>query len=136
MSFNGRAQKQPLERLCFGAVRKTSTLLLSLLVLFSCLSVSTAQTRCGCNQCTSQVLQSSVGDGETCEARIDAEMNKQDDPLEELDACRVVAQRYPAEECGPYCHPDKCDGRAPAHCNCLDCTVDVWNTIAGGSIFS
>lgn len=82
---------------------------------------------CGCKDCIQDILQRDAR-GETCEERIMKEMN--DGGLEEMEACFKVATYYPIE-CGPHCHPAKCDGQAPAHCSCQECTTELFDSYAG-----
>ena len=83
---------------------------------------------CGCPQdCTAEMLQQDAN-GQTCLARI--ESRKNDFGKSELEACTTIASSYPTQ-CGPQCHPSKCEGQAPALCNCDACTEEIWNTNVG-----
>lgn len=117
-----------------GLVRGSGIiLLLSLITLKCCFWGALGQDfRCNCTECVPAVLQSIAG-SVTCEERIDAVLNA-DPSLTEEQACSIVSDRYPAQQCGPFCHPVKCDGRAPDHCDCDDCTTDVWNSVVFGSL--
>lgn len=86
-----------------------------------------AQARCDCFACTDDILTADAR-GQTCESRIDEAISG---GATELDACADIATRYPME-CGPECHPTKCDDQAPAHCSCEECTDEVWETSANG----
>ena len=86
--------------------------------------------RCGCTTCTATALATLDANGDTCGNRIDYEIND-NDGVTEAEACSIVATRYPLT-CGPVCHPQKCDGQAPALCGCESCTENVWNTDANG----
>ena len=91
---------------------------------------------CGCNDCTSSVLNTLAGQY-TCEARIMYLIN--DKGYSEQDACTQVAgQEFPSI-CGPACDPTRCDitpSPVPAptptiKCGCTKCTDQIWNTLAG-----
>ena len=66
--------------------------------------------------------------------------------LSEEAACTQIAQQDFADECGPLCDADICDGRLPppkdsslsslsppvkTFCGCQTCTTDVWLSMAG-----
>jgi hypothetical protein len=69
---------------------------------------------CECNDCTAEILNNDAK-GKTCGQRI-AEQRQQGEEISATEACRIVAQAYPWD-CGPACHPNKCDGQAPPVCN-------------------
>lgn len=77
---------------------------------------------CGCNDCTLEILGTDAGDGATCFDRIEDRRIALD--ITEEDACRIVSDDLP-RTCGPMCNPSKCDGKAPAHCSCEECTPFV-----------
>lgn len=83
---------------------------------------------CGCQQdCTAEMLQQDAN-GQTCLERIQTRILSLGNT--ELEACTAVAASYPTQ-CGPQCHPEKCQGQAPALCNCDACTTEIWNTDVG-----
>ena len=98
-----------------------------ILLLLALLATTTRAQRCGCQDCTEAVLATDAK-GRTCGQRIDDRLAIF--PNETL-ACTFVAEYYPLA-CGPMCHPRKCDGQAPALCQCPTCTADVWNSDADG----
>lgn len=71
-----------------------------MITLLWCITSSYAQeddTRCGCADCTVEVLNGDA-QGETCNQRIDARMESESE--NEREACEWVARTYPLD-CGP-----------------------------------
>ena len=85
---------------------------------------------CGCAQCTEAILDLDTGNGATCFDRILDRIATLNIP--EVEACQVVSEELP-RICGPFCNPKKCDGKAPAHCSCNDCTDLVLDLPTPGS---
>ena len=83
---------------------------------------------CGCNECTSQVLDTLAG-AFSCRQRIDYLQTDEGGLFSEEDACEMIGNAHP-DECAP-CNPLFCDGRVPTFCGCTGCTVEVWNAMAG-----
>lgn len=84
---------------------------------------------CNCEECTDDVLDLETSKGGTCFER----MKDTWDALgvTEDDACLIVSEDLP-RECGPKCHPVKCDGKAPAYCSCNECTDFDLDLVADG----
>ena len=86
---------------------------------------------CGCQDCTEQLWSFSVdgSNSSTCGTQI--RNLQQTYGVSEEDACARISEQWPLQ-CGPSCHPAKCDNRAPPLCGCDDCTQAIWNIDAGG----
>jgi hypothetical protein len=95
---------------------RTATLMLTffLLIILMHSSDVTAQVPCECNDCTQLVLTTDAR-GKSCGQRI-AEYRQSHSGTSAIEACTAVAEAYPWQ-CGPACHPTKCDGQAPPVCN-------------------
>lgn len=76
---------------------------------------------CGCASCTGDLWGRQAGEY-SCGGRI---MDRIRQGHDELEACEFIAELFPFE-CGPECHPQKCDSQAPAVCGCHSCTKEVW----------
>lgn len=95
-------------------------------------SVVAADTRCGCQDCTEDVLNTMVGRHKLgrhkCGDRISYLMDEHN--LAESDACTRVADKEFPLECGK-CNPKNCNGKAHKkpdfYCGCKACTEAVWN---------
>jgi hypothetical protein len=80
--------------------------LLTVIVILSVAGFGVEASRCGCNDCTTEVLNTLAG-AYTCGARIDYLQN--DMGFSEVDACKRVAGVEFPDICGPSCDPDRCD---------------------------
>jgi hypothetical protein len=80
--------------------------LLTVIVILSVAGFGVEASRCGCNDCTIEVLNTLAG-VYTCGARIDYLQN--DMGFSEVDACKRVAGVEFPDICGPSCDPDRCD---------------------------
>ena len=81
------------------------SLIQSLTLLFLVQGLASAD-KCGCSECTSEVLNTMAG-AHTCGDRI--AWLQSDMGLSETDACRKVAGNEFSSVCGPWCDPNKCD---------------------------
>ena len=84
---------------------------------------------CSCEECTDEILDLETSEGTTCFERMKDRWNVLD--VSEDTACQIVSDDFP-RVCGPYCHPAKCDNKAPAHCSCWECTESELDRVADG----
>lgn len=95
---------------------------------------------CGCFACDDGVLDN-IARGFSCLQRIEYLQSAAGGLFPELEACRIVADQFPDNVCGPACHPTRCSTLAPTtsptlpppeRCSCYDCNQTVLNlTVAG-----
>lgn len=104
------------------------------------ITATTPSAPCGCFACDENVLNNTAG-GFTCKQRIDYLQTKEGGLLSELESCRIVAEEFPDNVCGPACHPTNCTTLAPTMsptleppemCDCYDCNETVLNTTVAG----